>query len=121
VTPEEMKDRTKAFAIAVARFVMDVPSSFVAKRLADQLLRSATSVGSNYRAASRAKSRADFVAKMGIVEEEADETMYWLDLMTELGIGDLESIAPLRDEANQIVAMTVASINTARPTRKNVF
>jgi four helix bundle protein len=121
MTPEAMKKRTKAFGLDIIRLVASLPASTVAKRLGDQLLRSATSVGANYRAACRAKSRADFVAKMGIVEEEADESLYWLELLDDLAIADPGKTAPLLAEASQLVAIVVASINTARPARKNVF
>ena len=79
-----------------------------------QLVRCATSVGANYRAACRAKSAADFIAKMKIVEEEADEAVYWLELLSESGFAPLEMIQPLLHEANEIVAMTVSSIKTKR-------
>ncbi|HEX9919148.1 MAG TPA: four helix bundle protein, partial [Pyrinomonadaceae bacterium] len=73
-----------------------------------------TSVGANYRASCRAKSPADFIAKMGIVEEEADETIYWIEILIESGSIDKERVAGLLDEANQIVAIVVSSIKTAR-------
>jgi len=79
-----------------------------------QLLRSATSVGANYRAACRAKSPADFIAKMGIVEEEADECLYWLELLLEGGLIAQDRLAELMTETNQLLAITVASIRTAR-------
>ena len=83
----------------------------------EQALRSATSVGANYRAACRARSTAEFLAKMGIVEEEADETCYWLDLLGDAGIVKAELLSPLRTESDEIVAMVVASIKTARRNR----
>jgi four helix bundle protein len=79
-----------------------------------QLIRSATSVAANYRAACRAKSAADFIAKMGIVEEEADESLFWLEVIEETGLMKKERIEDLQNEADQIVALTVSSINTAR-------
>ncbi len=79
-----------------------------------QLLRAGTSVGANYRAACRARSRKEFIAKMGIVEEEGDECQFWLDLLRERGIAESERISSLHREAGQIVAMTVSSIRTAR-------
>ena len=78
------------------------------------MLRSGTSVGANYRAACRARSTADFIAKMGIVEEEADESVYWMELLVESGIVKAELLEPLTKEGNEILAITVASINTAR-------
>ena len=79
-----------------------------------QLLRAGTSVGANYRAACRARSRKEFIAKMGIVEEEADESDFWLGLLLERGLVDAERASSLRKEAGQIVAMTISSIRTAR-------
>jgi four helix bundle protein len=78
------------------------------------LLRSGTSVGANYRAACRAKSTADFISKMGTVEEEADESLYWMELLVEAGIVKAERLEPLMKERNEILAIAVASINTAK-------
>ncbi len=85
-----------------------------AEVLSRQLLRSGTSVGANYRAACRAKSPADFISKMGTVEEEADESMYWMELLIEAGLASQDKIADLLDEANQIVAIIVSSIRTTK-------
>lgn len=79
-----------------------------------QLLRSATSVGANYRAACRAKSNADFISKMGTVEEEADECLYWMELLAEAKLVQPEKLQPLMAEADELVAITVSSINTAK-------
>ncbi len=76
-----------------------------------------TSVGANYRAACRAKSSADFIAKMGIVEEEADESVYWMELLVDSGLVQKDHVVTLMDGANQLIAMTVASIRTARRNR----
>lgn len=111
---EDMKVRTKQFAVAVVQFVNKLPQTGTAGVMGKQLLRSGTSVGANYRAACRAKSPADFIAKMGIVEEEADETMYWLEVLVEAGILLPTDTINLMKEANELVAITVASINTAR-------
>jgi four helix bundle protein len=81
-------------------------------------MKAGTSVGANYRAACRAKSTADFISKMGIVEEEADETIYWMELLIEAGLVQKDNLIPLLDEANQILAMTVSSIKTARKGKK---
>ena len=96
------------------RLVESLPKTNTAFRLGDQLLRCGTSVGANYRAACRAKSAADFISKMGTVEEEADECIYWLELLIEAKHLLPNHAKLLLNEANQIVAMTVASINTAR-------
>ena len=82
--------------------------------MARQLLRSGTSVGANYRSACRAKSKRDFISKLGIVEEEADESMYWLELLQDSGLAPQEDIGELLDEVNQMVAIVVASKKTAR-------
>jgi len=108
---------TKAFALAIVRLVEEFPNKRVGWVIGDQLMRSGTSVGANYRAACRARSRRDFVAKMGIVEEEADESDYWLELATDSGIVQPDRVHQLRDDAQHIVAMTVLSIRRARESR----
>jgi four helix bundle protein len=93
------------------------PKSRAAEVIAGQLLRSATSVGTNYRAACRGRSTADVIAKLALVEEEADESLFWLELLLESAIFPRERIQPLMSEANEIVAMTVASIKTLKASR----
>jgi four helix bundle protein len=110
----ELKRRTKAFAIKIVRIFESLPQRGAAAVLGRQLLRSGTSAGANYRSACRAKSSADFVAKMGIVEEEIDETLYWLELFTEIGILKAEEVEVILKEANELLAIVVASIKTAR-------
>ena len=111
---DAMKQRTRAFALRVVHLVESLPPSRTADVIGKQLLRCGTSVGANYRASCRAKSSADFIAKMGIVEEEADETIYWIELLVESGLLKKSRVAELLDEANQIVAIVVSSIRTAR-------
>ena len=82
--------------------------------IARQLLRAGTSVGANYRADVRGRSRADFISRMGIVEEECDEALYWIDVLVELGLATSKRVEQLRAEANEIIAITVSSIKTAR-------
>lgn len=94
--------------------MQDLPKNRIANVLGKQLLRSGTSVGANYRAACRAKSRADFISKMGTVEEEADETLYWLELLLDAKLVVPNQIQQLHREADEILAMVVASIKTAR-------
>ena len=106
--------RTFNFGIRCIRFVETLPKSNTAQTIGKQLLRSATSVGANYRAAQRGRSRADFIAKMGIVEEECDESLYWIDVLVELGLAKPNLVDPLRKEADEIIAITVSSIKTAR-------
>ena len=86
----------------------------VAQTVGRQLLRAGTSVGANYRAAVRGRSRADFISKMAIVEEECDEALYWIDILVELGLTAEKRVEQLRAEANEIIAITVSSIRTAR-------
>jgi len=114
MTREEFVERTRQFALDVVTLVEHLPAGRTADVIGKQLLRSGTSVGANYRAACRARSRREFVAKMGIVEEEADESQFWLDLLIARGATDTDRAAVLRHEANQIVAITVSSIRTAR-------
>jgi len=114
---ENLKLRTKKFALAVIKFFEALPKSETCRILGRQLLRSGTSVGANYRAACRAKSTADFISKMGTVEEEADESSYWLELLVEDGMVAAAKADPLIKEANELVAITVSSINTARKSR----
>ena len=111
---EELKLRTKQFALRVIRLVEALPRGKTADVLGRQLLRSGTSVGANYRAACRAKSTADFIAKMGIVEEETDESVYWMELLVDAGITKVELLEALMKEGNEILAITIASIITAR-------
>jgi four helix bundle protein len=111
---EEFQKRTKQFALRVIRLSEALPQSRTADLIARQMIRSATSVGANYRAACRAKSSADMINKLKIVEEEADESTYWLELVVEADLMSEERMADLLAEANEIVAMTVASIKTLR-------
>jgi len=109
-----LKLRTKKFALRVVRLVESLPVGRTADVIGKQLVRSGTSVGANYRSACRARSKADFVAKMGIVEEEADELIYWMELLVESGLMREELLKDLMNEAGQVVAICVSSINTAR-------
>ncbi len=120
VAQVDLKDRTRAFALAIVRLVEDLPRSRSADVIGNQLLRAGTSVGANYRSACRARSRKEFVAKMGIVEEEADEAQFWLDLLAARGLGNAERVSALRDEARQLVAIVVSSIRTARRTPRSI-
>ena len=106
--------RTKAYALRVIRLVEALPRNETCRVLGRQLLRSGTSVGANYRAACRAKSQADFIAKMDTVEEETDETLYWMDLLAESGHIEASRLVKLTTEGEEILKIAVASINTAR-------
>jgi four helix bundle protein len=113
-----LKPRTKQFALRVIRLTESLPKTAPAQVIGKQLLRSALSVGANYRSACRARSRADFVSKMGLVEEEADESAYWMEMLVEADIMKKDGLGLLMDEASAIAAMVVASIRTARKTLK---
>ena len=109
-----MKARTKRFALRIIKLVSSLPNISVATTIGKQLLRSGTSVGANYRAVCRAKSTADFICKLSIVEEEADESVYWMELLVESDIVAEALLADLIDEANQIVSIIVAAIKTSK-------
>lgn len=110
----ELKKRTKQFALRVMKLVGALPVNFVGKSIGSQLMRSASSVGANYRAACRGRSKAEFIAKLQIVIEEADECCYWLELIIEGELLPSEKVEPLLDEANQITAIMVASRKSAQ-------
>jgi four helix bundle protein len=111
---KDLKDRTKKFAIDVIRFCMRLPREQEFRVIGHQLIRCASSVGANYRAASRARSKADFIAKLGIVEEEADEVCYWLEILEGIGMTEAREIHPLKSEANELISIIIASKKTAR-------
>jgi four helix bundle protein len=111
---EEIKNRTKNLAVEIIKFCDELPEDTKYYVISKQIIRSATSVGANYRAACRGKSKADFIAKLGIVEEEADETLYWLELLLELDSGLKKRVSPLYKEMNEILSIVVASKKTAR-------
>jgi len=111
---EDMKRRTKQYALRIIRLVSSLPKSGAARVIGGQLLRAGTSVGSNYRAACRGRSRAEFMAKLGIVEEEADESLYWQELLVESGIVKESLLADLMREGNEILAIVVATRKTTR-------
>ena len=110
---QELKNRTKAFALRVMKLVGALPDGAVARTIGNQLIRSGTSVGANYRAACRGRSKAEFIAKLGIVVEEADETCYWLELIIEGHLLAANLVEPLLQEANELTAIMVASRKTA--------
>lgn len=117
-TVNNLKDRTKKFSIDVVALVTILPKSVVAEVLGKQLLRSATSVGANYRAACRAKSQADFINKIAIVIEEADETQFWIELMVETKLIKRDIAALLWKEADELVSIMTASSKTAKRNSK---
>jgi four helix bundle protein len=113
----DLKRRTKAFALRILKLVDALPKTTAGRALASQIVRSGTSVAANYRAACRARSTADFIAKMGIVEEEGDETLFWLELLEESELVTATKLTAIKEEANELIAITVASIKTARRNR----
>jgi four helix bundle protein len=111
---KNLKDRTKQFALRVMRLYRALPRREEARIIGRQLLRSGTSVGANYRAACRARSKAEFVAKLGIVLEESDETVFWLELLQESSLVSAQKLAPLVQEARELTAIFVTSLCTAK-------
>jgi len=119
MNPEDLKARTRAFALRIIRLAESLPDTPTAKVIRNQMLRCGSSVGANYRAACRAKSKPDFVSKMRTVEEEADETIYWMELLIDAEIVKRARIADLLDEADQILSIVISSIKTAKGIRAN--
>ncbi len=111
---DSLRTRTKAFAIRVVKLSQALPKNDTARVLGRQVLRSGTSVGANYRAVCRARSRAEFVSRMAVVIEEADETVFWLELLVETGIVPLKRFSGLIQEAGELVAICGASHRTAK-------
>jgi four helix bundle protein len=121
MNPDDFAKRTYAYSLQIARLIQTLNKSSANAILSTQLLRASTSVGANYRAACRARSRAEFLAKMGIVEEEADESLYWLELLRDSGAIEASTARSVAQEGKEILSMTVQSIKTARSrgTRRN--
>ena len=111
---EELKLRTKKFALRIIKLVQSLPKNLTADVIGKQLLRCGTSVGANYRAACRARSQADFISKITIVEEEADESCYWLELIEEAKLMKKELLADIMIEASELTAIFTASGKTAK-------
>jgi len=114
MTADELKQRTKTFGMRTIKVVEKLPSKRSATTIGHQLLRCGTSVGANYRAACRARSDAEFRAKLGICEEEADEAIYWLEIIIEMGYIQARQLEDLIREANALLAIIVDSIKTSR-------
>jgi four helix bundle protein len=111
---EELKKRTKKFAVQIIEAVKTFPRTMPGEVVGRQIVRSATSVGANYRSACRARSQADFISKLGIVEEEADETLYWLELSVESKLMEMTEASPLIKEADELTSIFTASRKTAK-------
>jgi four helix bundle protein len=112
--PEQLRDRTKAFANRIIRLYVALPTKPLAQTIGKQLLRAATSVGANYRAACRGRSRAEFIAKLGVVVEEADETIYWLELLADNGLVPSRRLTELLKEAHELTAIFTAAQATSK-------
>jgi four helix bundle protein len=111
---DELKERTKQFALRIMTLIDALPNSTAGRTVANQIMRSGSSVGANYRAACRARSNAEFIAKLGIVLEESDETEFWLELIMDGGLLPKEKVEPLKKEAAEITAIIAASRITAQ-------
>jgi four helix bundle protein len=111
---QELRTRTKAFALRIIRMSQALPRNREANVILNQVLRSATGIAANYRAAGRSRSKAEFIAKIGVVVEEADETVFWLEMLADSGIVRPEKLANLQAEATELVAIFTASRKTAR-------
>jgi four helix bundle protein len=113
-----LQNRTKQFAIRIVKLSRSLPKTEEARVIGKQVLRSGTSVAANYRAVCRARSKAEFIAKVGVVVEEADEKVFWLELLSETGIVEQRKLVELLLEANELLAIFAASQRTAKLTRK---
>jgi four helix bundle protein len=113
MTERELLQRTKQFALRIFKVVGALPQTIQGRAVAAQLIRSGTSVAANYRAACRARSKPEFVAKLGLVEEEADESAFWLELIMETNLLSATKVEPLLSEASEIVAIMASSKKTA--------
>ena len=122
MTPDELRNRTKQYALRIMKAVEALPNNIRGRVIADQLMRSGTSVGANYRAVCRARSRKEFIAKLGVVIEEADESAFWMEVTVESGLLPEKRLGALLKEANELVAIMTASRRTAecRAARRKV-
>jgi len=118
MNPDILKERTKQLVLKITFLADTLPETKTAKIISGQILRSATSIGANYRAVCRAKSKRDFINKLKIVEEETDETIYWLELIEERGMLSVEKIKFVKKEAEELLAIFVASLKTAKENLK---
>jgi four helix bundle protein len=111
--PDDLKERTKQFALRVLKLVEALPNTLSGRTIGGQLVRAGTSVGANYRAACRARSKPEFIAKIGIVEEEADESAFWMELIIEGKLLGQPLVKPLLEEANEIAKIMASSRKSA--------
>lgn len=111
---EDLKNRTKKFALMIIRIVEELPNTKTGNAIGNQLIRSGTSVAANYRTACKARSNADFISKITVVEEEADESLFWLELIEESGLLKKEIIEKVKREADELTAIFTSAGKTAR-------
>ncbi len=114
MTPKELKDRTKRFAVHIIELCRELPPTLDGRTIGGQMIRSGTSVAANYRASCRARSRPEFIAKLGTVEEESDETLFWLEIAVDSKLVTLQRAQALLKEADELTAIFVASLKTAK-------
>jgi four helix bundle protein len=119
VNADELKERTKRFGLRIMKLVDALPQSMAGRAIGSQLIRAGTAVGANYRAACRGRSKAEFVAKLGVVVEEADECGYWLELIMDGELLSRQQVEPLHKEANELAAIFVASVRTTKSAINN--
>lgn len=116
---EELKNRTKNYALRIIKLTQVIPQNTTGWAISKQLIRSGTSVGANYRAACRGRSSAEFIAKLGVVIEEADESAFWLELLIQSKMMKEELLIPLLKETNEIISIMVASVKTIKTNQKS--
>ncbi len=114
MTTNELKDRTKKFALSIINLTEKIPSTTQGRVICNQIIRSGTSVGANYRAAIRSRSKAEFISKLNIVQEEADETLYWLELLMDTKLLDGKVLNDIMKETNELVSIFTSSLKTLR-------
>jgi four helix bundle protein len=114
MNPHEMKSRTKEFAKRIIQLCRELPNNREGRLIGNQVFKSGTSIAANYRAACRGRSKAEFISKLGIVLEDGDETLFWLELINEMDICDENAVPSLIQECDELVAMVVSSIKTAK-------
>jgi len=117
MTPEQLQERTKRFALSIIKLSNNIERNVAGKIIASQLVRSGTAVAANYRATCRSRSRADFISKVGVVAEEADESALWLELLSEAKLLDEKTAKPVLKEAEEITRIMAASWKTSREVR----
>lgn len=116
-----LKKRTKQFALRMMRLVDALPNTTAGRAIGNQIIRSGTSVGANYRAACRGRSKAEFIAKLGVVVEEADECCFWLELIVDGESLPKDEVDPLLLEANELTAIFVSSVKTSKTNQKSAI